>query len=320
MNKKVFLGAALVSAVFVSCEKDDEPATSELGEAKISGRVVANLNETNDANSADLVEIGSALEGVEGMQVSIEVDTKNWDQHPDSIYSYDKRVYTAVTDADGNYSFDIPATEEPYTVDIKFGDVFTTKTLYTTDGSTKTQAVKVTLGDRSESIFSGAKLEIKDSAMVKVSAAAGTADYEYGTATITGKIFVNWDQSNDAPTSANQLANGSAPLNSNNRSLKLYYEDAPYGREIKGFTEVAIKSDGTYSATVYTEMSSAASDSVEVRLGMDALIGNKILSNSAGTGDSTVSSVFALDPAVTVGGILAGQIKVQDLTISISDL
>lgn len=190
MKRKIFSIIAIASIVIVSCKKDEVLDSNQLGEAIIKGNVYANLDETNDVNSVGIFSPGSVPEDVENMMVSIEVDTKNWDQTPDNSYNYPKKTYTAITDANGDYTLTIPATEKASYVTLKFNKLFTTKKKYTTDGSSLVEEVYVGNNSFSVNIFSGAIINRSDEASVYTSNAPAN---EYGSAKIRVQFRCNSD-------------------------------------------------------------------------------------------------------------------------------
>jgi len=184
MKKKLFSILAIGAIAITSCEKEVLDS-NQLGEAVITGNIYANLDETNDVNSAGLFSLGSNPESVKGITVSVTIDTRIWDQSPDNNYDYPEKTYTATTDANGNYTLTIPATDKPSNVNLKFGNLYTTQKKYTTDGSDLTEDVKVGGNNESVVIFSTAKVVVAHEANMTT---VYTATNEYG----TGKIRVKF--------------------------------------------------------------------------------------------------------------------------------
>ena len=193
MKRKIFSILAIAAIAMTSCSKDEVLDSNQLGEAVIKGNVFANLDLSNDVDGAGLYNVGSMPEKVEGMVVSVEIDTKNWDQSPDNNYAYPKKTYTATTDANGDYTLTIPATEKASNVYVSLGDYYTTQKLYTADGTDLTKEVVVGKNSgQNVSIFSGAALNISTEA--SVTSVTSASPYEYGSATIRMSFSANWDQ------------------------------------------------------------------------------------------------------------------------------
>jgi hypothetical protein len=235
MKRKMFSILAIAAIAMTSCKKD-EPVSSELRDATINGNVWADMDQTDND-----------VEGVEGMTVKVEVNTMSWDQQPDPSYTYDKRVYTAVTDANGDYTLTIPATEDGYNITIQFEDLYTTRT--TASGS---QDVKVTRGNITKSIYAGAVISTKDEATVALATGAGS---ESGEAWITGKIYVQYDISNNAnPLPGDQLLNTASALGQQPVNWKYNGGVGPWGITNEAVTSVNIDlSTGTYTLSIATE-------------------------------------------------------------------
>lgn len=185
MKKKLFSIMAIGAIAITSCKKDEALDSNQLGEAVITGNIYANLDETNDVNAAGLFSLGSNPESVEGITVSVTVDTEDWDQSPDYNYDYPEKTYTAVTNADGDYTLTIPTTDKPSTVYLSFGNLYTTQNKYTTDGTTLTEDVKVGGNYEGVQIYSGAIVNVAHEANMTT---VYTAVNEYG----SGKIRVKF--------------------------------------------------------------------------------------------------------------------------------
>ena len=185
MKKKVFSIMAISAIALTACKKDEVLDSNQLGQATITGNIYANLDEVNDVNSAGLFTLGSNPESVEGITVSVTIDTEDWDQSPDNNYDYPEKTYTAITNATGDYVLTIPVTDKPSNVNLDFGNIYTTQNKYTTDGSVLTEDVKVGGNSESVVIFNGAALNVAHEANMTT---VYTATNEYG----SGKIRVKF--------------------------------------------------------------------------------------------------------------------------------
>jgi hypothetical protein len=185
MKKKVFSIIAIGAIALTSCNKDEVLDSNQLGEAVIKGNIYANLDETNDVNSAGLFALGSNPESVEGLTVSVTIDTKDWDQSPDVNYNYPEKTYTAITDANGDYTLTMPATDKPSTAYLSFGNLYTTQSKFTTDGSDLIEDVKVGGNYIGVQIFSGANVVVAHEANMTT---VYTANNEYGTGKLRMKV------------------------------------------------------------------------------------------------------------------------------------
>lgn len=267
---------AIAAIAMTSCKKD-EPVSSELRDAVINGNVWADMDQTDND-----------VEGVEGMTVKVEVNTSSWDQQPDPSYTYAKKVYTAVTDANGDYTLTIPATEDGYNVTLQFEDKYTIRT--TASGN---QDVKVTRGNITKFIYAGASLETKDEATVEEATGSGSAG---GEAWIKGRIDVVYDntfwQAPAIPTGDQVLDNASGL---GQQAMNWIYDSAngPFGVNNEVVTAVNIDlATGTYEITIATE--GLSGNSVCVDYGILDFEGTRTQDNSAGTADSTVTGVYSM--------------------------
>ncbi len=304
---------AIAAVALVSCKKD-EPATSELGMATINGNVWADLDQTDDfQNGVYIQELNP--EGVEGMQVSIEVNTSNWVQNQVSGYDYEVRTYTATTDANGDWTIELPATEDAYTVTIQYNDIYTTRTVLAEDGVTGiSENVELSYGSQNVTVFAGAVVNEKIEANITT---LGNGAMNYGTAKVFGQIYANWNDGINS-TGFYELCDASSPLAGMNISWAYY--DGPYGDGEDVWTNVAIAADGSYEITLTTE--GAGMGTVGIDFGFYDFIADQIIPNQAGTADSTASSIFS------VGGIdgesqcclEAGELDQYDIYINVSNL
>ena len=190
MKKKLFSIIAIGAVALTSCKKEEVLDSNQLGEAVITGNIYANLDETNDVNSAGLFSLGSNPESVEGITVSVTIDTEDWDQSPDNNYDYPEKTYTAVTNATGDYVLTIPATDKPSNVALVFSNLYTTQNKHTTDGSALTEDVKVGGNTEYVQIFNGAAVTVAHEANMTT---VYTSANEYGTAKVRIKFRCDVD-------------------------------------------------------------------------------------------------------------------------------
>ena len=262
---------AIAALALVSCKKDEVNST-ELGEATITGNLWAELDYTN-----------ATPEGVSGMQVKVEINTQDWDQQPVPGYNYDKKVYTTTTDASGNYTLTLPATDEGYNVTIEFEDLFTSQTV----AGGGTQQVKVTRGDITKFIYSGAQLSTVDQASVTV---VNNTVEQYGEMKIYGTVYVDYNVANwnVAPPSNQRMTTASGI----NEPVVWRYESAPYTNSDQTVYSVAVNlTDGSYELTIPTEV--LGGSDVGMDWGIMDFAGTRIQNNQAFNGDSTVSGIWS---------------------------
>jgi hypothetical protein len=219
-----------------------------------------------------------------------------------------------MTDASGNYTLTIPATEEGYNITLEFEDLYTTRTT-----ATGAQNVKVTRNNINKFIYAGAMISTQDEATVtEATGAVATGDV----ATITGKIYVVYDNTSwQAPAIAqgDQLLNTASGLGSKN--IVWIYDGAngPFGNTDNTTYSVAIDySTGTYTITIPTE--GLSGNDVCINYGILDFAGSQINDNMAGTADSNYVGHY------TTGGVYSeydclygGDIINQDIYLGFVD-
>lgn len=283
MKRKIFSVMAIAAIALVSCNKEEEN-TTELGEATISGNVWAELDQTNQTS-----------EGVNGMQVSIEVNTQNWDQQPVTGYNYDQKVYETTTNSAGDYTLTVPATDDGYNVTIRFEDLYTTMT----NGDGTTTDVLVTRNDITKFVWNGANISTQDQATVTTT---GTSGFTYGTATIYGTIFMNYDIANwNAAPPANQKFNTASNQTQQDIVWKYNGGNGPNGvTDNTIYTASFDFATGDYMITFPTEGVSGAN--VTVDWGFLDFQGTRIQNNMAFTADSTVNGIWSVGGGINNQG------------------
>jgi hypothetical protein len=243
---------AIAAIALTSCKKEEVEST-QLGEATINGNIYADLDYTNDVDAAGLYDQGLVNENVEGLTVTVEVDTKNWDQTPDNSYTYAKKTYTATTDASGNYSLVIPATDKAFNVTVNLGYIFTTRKDFAVDGVTVLEEnVRVGGNSFNKSIYSGAVITASDAASVSY-VDGGTE--EYGSAIVRVRVNANWDQGPNSTDFYDDLT-GSSVIG---KTVELTYENAPYGNGTTNVWTGVVDASGIVEFTVPTYALGSAS-------------------------------------------------------------
>lgn len=290
---------AVAAVALTSCKKDVVEST-ELGTATINGTIRANINQLNDVNDLGLYDYNYNPESVEGMTVKVEINTANLVQSPESGYTYDKDVYTAVTNANGEFTLILPATEEGFSVTITFEDKFgVTRNMYTTDGSALDVESYVYKSNSSVFIYAGADLdEVYDASIASVN----NNGNEYGSATVMGTVYGRFDQG-ITPGGYEELGSAS-PFPG--KEVILTWDYAPYNDGYETNLTFTIDASGNYVATVPTELINMTD--VEFYLGMADFTGDLIFTNVMGTADSTLLGSY------TLGGV--GQ---YDTNVAVQD-
>lgn len=219
---------SLGALVLVGCKKE-QPEPVELSNAVISGRVTADLDLSNDVNATGVYQEGLNPEAVEGVQVRVEVNTANWDVGTTGGYTYPTKVYTATTDANGNYTLNIPVhPSKPFNANVEFGRVLRTQTMYEPNATTPlTREVEFGFNSINVEVFAGANLGSNhtDGYIYDIVDGGGVTE-DLGKYTLSGTVYLNNDTSNDT------LPNG---------NYEIQYEAIPAG------TKITAVYDNTYS-------------------------------------------------------------------------
>ena len=238
------------------------------------------------------------------MTVTVEVDTKNWDQTPDNSYVYEKKTYTAVTNATGDYTLTIPATDKAYNVVLRFGNVYTTRNNYSVDGTVIADEVRAGGNTNNVSIYSGANLNVSHEASVSV--VNSSAATEYGEATIRGTVYGNsdWTVGGYEDAAGTDLVGKTIKF-----TYRQYY--APYNNGEGNIFTAVIGADGTYEIKIPTELTN--DDQVRVYINIDDFIANYV----DGAGD-TQSGIYSEGQTEVV--LYDGDIEVRDLYFDVTAL
>lgn len=246
--KAQFVAALSIAAIsLVGCKKED-PASTELGSATISGRLTADLDLSNDLLPDGGFSPGLVKEGISGVTVYVTVDTEDWDLNPDNSYSYPEKVFTTTTDANGNYSLSIPCNTKEMYVNVEFATVVRNQTQYDpTTSETLISEVEFEFDNRYVTIFDGAKhSSINEHAYANSTEPIST---NFGTHAISGTIYLNNDNTNDSPeTQYEDIPAGTVITcvyqNSYNGNGD-WIGQGPTGGPLT--IEIPINTDGTYS-------------------------------------------------------------------------
>lgn len=138
MNKNLKIGILAIACSFglIACEKDEENndvATN--GVAYIKGRVLVNSDLSNDTS-----ENGSFMVTYErvpqGTTLFARFDSRDLVLNPNNSINYEIITLSTKVDANGEYTFAVPANSKQFAVSITPEDFFTTIQL--TDTTTKT--------------------------------------------------------------------------------------------------------------------------------------------------------------------------------------
>jgi hypothetical protein len=297
MKRKMFSIMAISAIALVSCKKDAVDDRT-LGTATINGTVRSDIDQSNDINGAGLYEEDYMPEGVEGMTVMVTINASQYTDVTNGSYDYDNHTISAVTDANGEFTLTIPyATEEGYDIDIEFEDVYgITRTLYSTDGNTVEEASYVEgFTDNNVTIYTGASLDlVYDADIYEVN----NDNYDYGTATVRGVLYGNWDNSTGAPNDLDNEYGGGRERYGTGSPLegkKLYwsYDTAPHGVGGQNVTEVDIAADGTYEFDVPVYTAEDGGGYVSIYWGFYDVDDFYIVDNMAGTADSLLPAIYS---------------------------
>jgi hypothetical protein len=321
MKRKMFSIMAIAAIALVSCKKDNVDDTA-LGSATINGTVRADIDQTNDLNGAGLYEQGLNPEGVEGMTVTVEVNSIIYDDSPNGSYDYDVMTYTTTTDASGNFTLTIPATADGQTIRMEFEDLEgVTRTLYSTNGNSVTELSTVSKGFEDVTIYDGANLELVYDANI-APVTAGNNNNDYGMATLTGRVIGNWDNSDDAPNDAwNYFAGAEyygtgSPL----AGITMFWQynddfnDAPYDMGYGQVSEFTLQGDGSYSVDIPT-WPATSTQNIDIRIGFYDVDANYIIDNQAMTADSLLPAIFSVGgvSGISINNIVDGETRVFNI-------
>ena len=133
--KKITLWSVLAVAgmftILTACKKDEQKDPLTPGTATVSGRLTANLDETD-----------FQLQSVpQGTGVTFIIDAADLERNPQPGYNYEDIVVRGTADADGNYSVSLPAVKKSINVTVVFDEFEFDATVLTTDDDGFQEAV-----------------------------------------------------------------------------------------------------------------------------------------------------------------------------------
>jgi hypothetical protein len=126
MKKITLLSVLAVAGIFsalTSCKKDEQKEALTPGTAMVSGRLTANLDETD-------FQIQSVPQGT---GITFRINGADLDRNPQPGYNYEDFVVRGTVDADGNYSVSLPAVKNSINVSVIFDEFEFDATVLTTD-------------------------------------------------------------------------------------------------------------------------------------------------------------------------------------------
>ncbi len=205
MNKLAFnglFGLFVLAITLASCSKEEEQTPLAAGTASVTGRLTANLDETD-------FQIQSVPEGT---GITFVISGADLDRFPQPNYNYEDVVVRGTANADGRYSVTLPATKNAITAQVIFDDFeFDATILTTNDEGFQTAVVErrtFTRPSTSVSIVEGQVL-VKDYAYLN-----GAGNF-VPTATIRGVVEAQFIDNVGDPTSIALVNGGSGYSNSN---------------------------------------------------------------------------------------------------------
>lgn len=125
--KKITLWGVLALAgmftAFTACKKDEQKEPLSAGSAMVSGRLTANLDETD----FQLQSVPS------GTGVTFRISGADLDRNPQPGYNYEDVIVRGTTDANGNYSVSLPAVKKSINATVIFDEFEFDATVLTTN-------------------------------------------------------------------------------------------------------------------------------------------------------------------------------------------
>lgn len=126
MKKITLLSVLAVTGIFsalTSCKKDEQKEALTPGTAMVSGRLTANLDETD-------FQIQSVPQGT---GITFRISGADLDRNPQPGYNYEDVIVRGTADANGNYSVSLPAVKKSINVTVIFDEFEFDATVLTTD-------------------------------------------------------------------------------------------------------------------------------------------------------------------------------------------
>lgn len=133
--KKITLWSVLAVAgmftAFTACKKDEQKEPLTPGTATVSGRLTANLDETD-----------FQLQSVpQGTGVTFRISGADLERNPQPGYNYEDVIVRGTADANGNYSVSLPAVKKTVNATVIFDEFEFDATVLTTDDDGFQEAV-----------------------------------------------------------------------------------------------------------------------------------------------------------------------------------
>lgn len=133
--KKITLWTVLavtgMFAALTACNKDEQQEPLAPGTAMVSGRLTANLDETD-------FQIQAVPQGT---GITFIIDGADLDRNPQPGYNYENTVVRGTADADGNYSVSLPAVKKAINATVVFDEFEFDAVVLTTDDDGFQEAV-----------------------------------------------------------------------------------------------------------------------------------------------------------------------------------
>ncbi len=212
MKRISFLSVLTVAGFFAaltSCKKDEQKEPLSAGTASVSGRLTANLDETDFQTQA--VPAGTGI--------SFIIDGADLERNPQMGYNYEDVIVNGSVGTDGMYSVSLPAVKNSITATVVFDDFEFDATVITTDDNGFQQVVT----ERRTFSRANASVSIIDGQVV-------VQDYNYSTgvgtyvpsAIIRGVVEAQFADNVGEPNNINQNAVGSGyPASSNETDVNV---------------------------------------------------------------------------------------------------
>ncbi len=134
--KKLFIVAlATASLGYIGCKKKtNEPAA--LGTATVKGRLVADIDQTNDTSASGVFSANSVSEGAEGVRVYATINYYYLQAtQSGGTGQYAEKTVETTTDANGNFTLEVPVGARSYSLRVNYDDFNATKTFTDAQGN-----------------------------------------------------------------------------------------------------------------------------------------------------------------------------------------
>jgi hypothetical protein len=185
-----------------SCKKEEVLDSNQLGEATINGNLFAHIDETNDVDANGNYIQNLTPENLEGVAVTVTINTMSWDQSPDVNYDYPEKTYSTVTDADGNYTLTIPCTDAGFVnqfgnavdVEVEFGTKIVTYKEYSPTGEDLSRQIEINQTSQYIDLRAGMVVDTRHEA-TSWDPVSGSST-EFGSSTLRLVYQVDWDYTN----------------------------------------------------------------------------------------------------------------------------